>query len=223
MKIYLADDHQVVRDGLKLLLGAAFEEADFYQSGTFGDLLDKVKADSAQDLILCDLHMPDMESLKGIETIRKAFPNILLIVLSGHFTPNDIDAALSLGVNGFVSKTSQGASLVNIIRLVQAGETYLPSNLADNYNPQYLQQEHQQKQQQKARQGILGSLTPREVEVLTHLASGFSNKIIARQLCIAESTIKTHVKTIYRKLDVSSRIEAAKMAMKLALPEVAIG
>ena len=214
MKIYLADDHQIVRDGLKLMLQTAFDQAQFFEFGTFGDLLKGVQHDCDQDLILCDLHMPDRDGLTGIKQIRKAFPNMLLIVLSGHFGKPDVDEALAIGVNGFVGKTSRGASLVNIIHLVQAGETYLPSEMA---------RAHSFNRSQPSVPSLANPLTQREIEVLSHLASAYSNKLIARQLNVEESTIKTHVKSLYRKLAVSNRIEAAKMAMKLQLPEVAIG
>ncbi|MCJ8272214.1 MAG: response regulator transcription factor, partial [Psychrosphaera sp.] len=156
----------------------------------------------------------DRDGLTGIKQISKAFPNILLIVLSGHFGKPDVDEALAIGVNGFVGKTSRGASLVNIIHLVQAGETYLPSEMA---------RAHSFNRSQPSVPSLANPLTQREIEVLSHLASGYSNKLIARQLNVEESTIKTHVKSLYRKLAVSNRIEAAKMAMKLQLPEVAIG
>ena len=209
MNIYLADDHQIVRDGLKLLLKQAYRDAAIFEAGSFNELLSIVSEDNHEDLILCDLCMPDMEGVKGIQMIREAFPKVLLIVLSGSFSQENIAQAMAIGVNGFVAKNSAGASLINIIRLVQAGETYLPTEwLRTVVEP--IQKEQQPKNSVKG-------LTLRETEVLRQLALGHPNKVIARTLAIEESTIKSHIKSIYEKLGVSNRTQAATKAIELKL------
>ena len=190
---------------------SSFKDAVVFEAGSFQELLAIVENDQPQNLIICDLKMPGMECMEGIRAIRENFPKTMLIILSGSFEQEDINQALSLGVNGFVAKTSAGASLVNIIKLVQAGETYLPSELLNSFQPamEKMPQHWSSKELTPDEKEVL---TPREKEVLKQLALGHSNKQIARILSIEESTVKSHIKNIYDKLGVSNRTQAAKVA-----------
>lgn len=211
MNIYLADDHQVVRDGLKLLLENAFQEAKIFEAASFSELLAMDIVDLRDNLILCDLKMPGMDSTVGLKAIREKAPDITLVVLSGSYSPDDVDIAIQIGVNGFVAKKSAGASLVNVIHLVLAGETYLPS--------EWLKSKAEVADRKGEKSTPPKGLTARETEVVTHLAAGLSNKEIAHKLGIEESTIKSHIKNIYEKLGVSNRTQAAKLVMEYQLAQ----
>ncbi|MBK1637295.1 response regulator [Rhodovulum adriaticum] len=199
MKILIADDHELLRDAL----AALFRQADDIDADFVADLdaaLEQVDKVGPYDLVLLDLKMPGMNELEGIERIRRTGKAQKVAILTGNDSPIVAEEALAHGAVGFIPKTLPAKSLLNAIRFMQAGETYLPAGYFQN------------SVESTSVKAIRTKLLPREYEVLRHLSHGKSNKEIANTLSISEATVKVHVKAIFRKLEVKNRTEAALLA-----------
>lgn len=198
MKVLLADDHGMVRDTF-----AAYLETEGRATVvTVPDYLSAMKIldkDGAFDLVLLDFEMPGMNGLDGLVDAIKAHPKQAFAILSGT-APNRIaQEAVETGAVGFVPKTLGAKSLVNAVRFMIAGETFIPASaLADNA--------------EAAETEFSKKLSQREREVLRGLCRGRSNKEIARELELQEVTIKLHVRTLCRKLNAKNRTQAAMIA-----------
>lgn len=202
MRILIADDHELLRDVLRSYLEA---EGSFAVTtvGTLDEALDEiVAADVPFDLVVLDYGMPGMDGYCGLERAIAANGGKPVALISGLAPPGVADRVLAAGAAGYLPKTLPARTLVNAIRFMAAGETYMPIDL------------HRPSQ---AVQPSASGLSPRELEVLAGLCSGHANKEIARDLNLREPTIKLHVKTICRKLDARNRTHAAMIARERAL------
>jgi DNA-binding NarL/FixJ family response regulator len=198
MRILIADDHDLLRDTLVAFLGAS----DGFEIGTaasFPEACTRIREDEAYDLVLLDYKMPGMQGLDSLREAMEMAGGQRVALISGQATREIAEQALELGAAGFVPKTLPAKSLVNAVRFMAMGEKYAPIDFmtqVDNSDSPPLAQK----------------LTPRELDVLKGLGQGFSNKEIARDLGLTEPTIKLHMKTLYRKLEVSNRTQAALAA-----------
>ena len=122
MHILVADDHNLVRDGLKPFLYELDPDATILDAGNFDDALATAKATDELGLVLLDLKMPGMNGLQGVELMRRARPNVPVVILSGHVEREEVLAAVRAGANGYIPKTISGAALINALRLVLGGE-----------------------------------------------------------------------------------------------------
>lgn len=204
MDILLADDHNLVREGLKPFLEKLVDSAQVIEAADMESAL--AAAEQADDLglIILDLMMPGMNGLRGLERVRRDFPDVPVVILSGHIDRADVLAAIDAGAAGYIPKTVSGAALVSALRLVLDGERYLPSVVLDNADDSAA----------KTAPSIFAGLSPREREVLAHLTNGLTNKEIARQLDLQEITVKVHVRNVYRKIGAGNRAQAVKIAME---------
>ena len=205
MKIILADDHALFRDGFALLFQQLEAGAAVLEAGDLDEAMELVARHDDADLVLLDLNMPGMNGLAGIKRVRDAYPQLPVIVLSASETREIVQAVMAAGASGFIPKSSSSAVMQSAVRLVLAGGVYLPAQLltADA----------------AASAGPDGQvrLTGRQRDVLRLLAAGMSNKEICRELELGEGTIKVHIAAIYRALDVSNRTAAANVAHRLGL------
>ena len=203
MRILIADDHELLRDVLRSYLEA---EGGFAVE-TIADLpqaLARIAAagDAPFDLVVLDYGMPGMDGYRGLEQAIAASAGRPVALMSGLAPPGVADKVLATGAAGYLPKTLPARSLINAIRFMAAGETYMPLDL------------HRPSQPAEAERS---GLSPREREVLAGLCAGHANKEIARALNLREPTIKLHVKTICRKLDARNRTHAAMIARERAL------
>lgn len=198
MRILLADDHKMVRDTISAYLETEGRAAVVSVS----DYPLAIKALSNKgpfDLVLLDFSMPGMNGLDGIEEAIKSFPDQPIAILSGT-APNRIaHAAIEAGAAGFIPKSMGAKSLVNAVRFMIAGETFVPASVLKDAT------EEQETEFTK-------QLSRREREVLTGLCRGWANKEIARELDLQEVTIKLHVRTLCRKLNARNRTQAVVIA-----------
>lgn len=200
MKLLLADDHELVRDSIVAFLG---QQPDF-EITAVGDLPAALeRAGDGYDLVLLDYNMPGMDGLAGLAQMRAA-TGTPVALLSGSADRTVAQQALDEGAVGFVPKTMGAKSLVNAIRFMAEGEVYAPVK--------FMTEETDSEPHELAK-----ILTAREMQVLEGLCRGLSNKEIAREIDLQEVTVKLHVKTACRKLDVKNRTQAALAAKQAGL------
>ena len=198
MRILIADDHDLLRDTLIAFLGAE-DGIEVGSAASFEDARERILEDEAYDLVLLDYNMPGMRGLESLTEAIGIEGGQRVALISGQATREIAEQALGAGAAGFVPKTLPAKSLVNAVRFMAMGEQYAPIAFMTAAEEV---EEHP----------LAKSLTKREMEVLKGLTEGKSNKEIARDLEITEPTIKLHVKTLYRKLDVNNRTQAAIVA-----------
>lgn len=197
IRVLIVDDHPVVRNGLRSMLGT---ESDLAVAGeaASGEEAVRLFRQLQPDVTLMDLRMPGMTGVAAIEAIRAESPRARVIVLSTFDTDEDIYRALRAGAQGYLMKESSLDELIDAIRTVHAGGRRIPSPIAERL----------------AERMAAPDLSPRELDVLHLLVRGESNKRIAVALNISEATVKGHVNNIFLKLGVSDRTEAAMTALQ---------
>ncbi|MEP2717506.1 response regulator transcription factor [Pseudophaeobacter sp.] len=203
MRILLADDHDMVRETISAYLENK-GEAEVIPATDLSGALEKIENDGPFDLVLLDYQMPGMNGLAGLSQALSANNGKGVAILSGNAPAKTAQEALSLGAIGFIPKTMGAQSLLNAVRFMAAGEIYVPVDLMrEDANP--------------SQHPLAEKLSPRELEVLSGLCKGHSNKEIARELDLQEVTIKLHVRTLCRKLDAKNRTQAALIAKEAGL------
>jgi DNA-binding NarL/FixJ family response regulator len=205
MDILLADDHNLVREGLKPFLERLADDVTVIEAATLDEALDAARLAPSLGLIILDLMMPGMDGLAGLKTIQAEFPDIPTVILSGHVSRADVMAAVDAGAAGYIPKTISGTALISALRLVLDGDTYLPTAVLNDNGPAQAPAESA---------SVFESLSAREREVLGHLVEGQTNKEIARALDLQEITVKVHVRNVYRKIGAANRAQAVKIALE---------
>ena len=203
MRVLIADDHVLVRDTI-----AAFVEAGGdISADTAVDLagaIGCIREKGRYDLVLLDYRMPGMAGLEGLDKALAENGASSVALISGEATRDIAEQAVKAGAIGFLPKTMGAKSLVNAIRFMAAGETFVPLDFLQGEDPE-------------AANPLADRLSPRERDVLSGICKGLSNKEIARDFGIQEVTVKLHVKTLCRKLDARNRTMAAMIAKDAGL------
>jgi len=215
IRIVIADDHPIFRDGLRRLLET---EPDLKVIGEACDGAEAVKLSRQlrPDILLLDLAMPRHPGLEALREMSSGSPNgVRVILLTAAAEKNQIVEALQLGARGVVLKDSATQLLLRSIHTVMAGEYWVGRESVSNL-VQYLRT-LVQSSGEEARQKKFG-LTPRELEIVSAVVAGYSNKEIAEYFKISEDTVKHHLSNIFDKLGVSTRLELALFAVNQSLP-----
>ncbi len=208
IRVCIADDHLIVREGIKALLAT---EDGIVVIGDAGDgrrAVDEV-ARLKPDVILMDLLMPGMDGIEAIGLIKDDQPDARILVLTSFATDDKVFPALQAGAIGFLLKDSPPEMLVIGIRQVYRGESWL--------HPKIARKVLRELTKPKEEKAIANELTDRELEVLGLVAQGYSNQDIADQLVLSEATVRTHVSHILSKLHLASRTQAALYALREGL------
>ena len=215
MKALLVDDHALFRSGLMLLLGMRFPDVVMREADGLTAALAHLKAEPDIELVLLDLGLRDSEGLPTLRQLRAVSDELTIVVLSASDDADTMIAALNEGAAGFIPKTTRMGAVEQALRLVLGGGIYLPPAIysAVAPTPAVAQSDEDRSAEVIDRLG----LSPRQVDVLRLLTAGQSNKVICRELDLAESTIKTHLLGLFRKLGVSSRTEAVVAAARIGL------
>jgi DNA-binding NarL/FixJ family response regulator len=194
-RIVIAEDHTILREGLRALLSSSidFEIVDEAEDGR--DAMRSVEKHKP-DLILMDLSMPRMSGMEAIREIKKRYPQTKILALTVHKTEEYILAALKAGANGYVSKDATHDELLLAIKSVLRGKTYLSPGISEKVIDGYLEGKKSIKSKT-----AWDTLTQREREILKLIAEGYTNKKIADYLCISVKTIETHRANLMKKLD----------------------
>lgn len=210
MKILVCDDHPIFREGLCEALAEL--DAEFVEASDSDAALRSVAADADIELVLLDLSMPGVDGWTAFRALRQRHPAVPVVIVSASEDPDDIRRALDGGASGFIPKSSPIQVLRSALRLVLAGGVYVPTAaLAERTSPDA--------QPPSRRRERAPALTPRQVDVLKLLARGLTNREIAAVLGIAESTVKTHLRTLFEVLDVSNRTEATLVMRELGIDD----
>lgn len=204
MRILVADDHALVREGLVHTLRELDPAAEIVEADSASAVHAALAGGPGFDLALLDLFMPGVEGFDLFAAVCDRFPELPVVVLSASEEPAHVRKAIDCGASGYVPKSSGRDVMLSALRLVLAGGLYLPpATLAGGDDAAAVPAPAQQ---------LLGSLTPRQREVLRLLGAGLSNKEIARRLGLSENTVKIHVTAILRSLQVSNRTAAVVLA-----------
>jgi DNA-binding NarL/FixJ family response regulator len=204
ISILIADDHDVVRAGLKTLL----EDSDIriVAEATGGDAALKLAKKHKPDLVLLDVRMPEGSGLDCLARIKLDLPNTPVVMFSGYDNPTYVARAVALGAAGYISKSATRTELINAIRAAAGGDTI--------WSREELRRVTGALAAPRTASDTEVSLTKRESEVLKQLAFGLTNKEIAQSLGISYETVKEHVQHILRKIGVSDRTQAAVWAVR---------
>ncbi len=207
MRIILADDHKIVREGLRWMLSDE-DDVEIVGEADSGEALLKLVDRVDADIVLLDVRMPGMSGLDALEILNERVPDLKIIILSMHGEPAYVRRAVELGAAGYLLKSSDRDELLGALAAVAAGKAYIQGEVTETLLKTISGQE-----------AGTSLLSPRETEILVLVSRGLENKQIATELGISEATVKTHLKGVFSRLDVSSRAEAAAVGLRLGLIE----
>ncbi|SMG59400.1 response regulator transcription factor [Paraburkholderia susongensis] len=252
MKFLVADDHELIRQGVKGMLRGFDPEAQFDEADSWETLATAARPDANHDLAIVDLHMPGMSGASSLEALLKANPALPVVVLSAEESPNEMRAVLAAGALGFVPKRQPASVMLKAIELVLSGGAYVPMEALSLLGSRDTQTAdacagaasgtaseaaavagiaaqsaaqataHASGEGSAARtepltqvpalqphqQHLLENLSPRQQDIMRLVHRGWTNKMIARDLGVAEGTVKVHLSVIFRALGVHNRSTA---------------
>lgn len=203
IRVLLVDDHPVVRDGLRGAFAAEPDVQVVGEAGTGAEALAQVAATEV-DVVLMDLRMPGMGGVEAIAQLRTRHPQVRVLVLTTFDTDSDVLPAIEAGATGYLLKDTPREELVRAVRAAHRGEAVLSPAVAGRLMGHL-------------RRPAEGQLSERELEVLRLVATGLTNRAVARTLAISEATVKTHLLHIYAKLGVRDRASAVAAAYERGL------
>lgn len=242
MKFLVADDHELIREGVKGMLRGLDPDAQFDEADNWETLATLARPDADHDLAIVDLHMPGMTGASSLEVLLKANPALPLVVLSAEESPDEMRAVLAAGALGFVPKRQPASVMLKAIELVLSGGAYVPMealSLLGCREAQTAAPAHAEAAADPSLQGVpaagarpgqggaalteplvqiqalqphqqhlLENLSPRQQDIMRLVHRGWTNKMIARELGVAEGTVKVHLSVIFRALGVHNRSTA---------------
>ncbi len=208
IRLLLVDDHAVVRSGLRMLLASESDVEIVGEAGSGSEAV-AAAASARPDVILMDIGLPDMTGIEATRVVKSGFPEIAIVALTIHEDEEYFFRMLDAGASGYVPKRAAPEELLTAIRAAASGEVYLYPSLAKLLVKDYLSQERE-----TANRSTLDGLTEREQEVLSLLAEGQNNAEIASALVISPKTVERHRENIMRKLNLHSRAELVRYAIR---------
>ena len=219
MKILLIDDHVLIRQATQGVLRKLRRDAVVLEAGNSAEAMQTLAQNPDTGLILLDLALPDRDGFDVLAELRERYPAATIVVLSGHQGADKVRRALDLGARGYIPKSAKGDVMINALRLVMSGGTYIPPEILSGGLSSPPQARYAAADKLASPQAA--GLTERQIEVLALIMQGKNNKTICRTLDLAEPTVKNHVTAILRALDVPSRTAAVVAVNKLGwkIPE----
>ncbi|MBN8762383.1 MAG: DNA-binding response regulator [Thiobacillus sp. 63-78] len=211
MKTLLADDHPLMRAGVRQVLSQLEPPVEIIDAHDYPSLFAQTALHPDLDLALVDLNMPGFIGMQGIAQYRNRFPDVPLVVLSASESPHDIRNALEAGALGYIPKAAPTAVMLVALRQVLAGDLFVPTCLGNGHGGPHAVVPVDLEVLRDS------GLTARQLEVARLLAQGSANKAIAAMLAMSESTVKVHTTAIFRALGVSNRTEAMLAIQRLTI------
>ena len=209
--IMIADDHSMIREGLKQLLELDGDIKVIAEANNGKDCLEKLNT-YHPDVLLLDINMPEMNGLQVLEILKERKSDIKVLVLTVHNEVEYLLKAVEIGISGYMLKDSNSSELKNAIFSIIEGEDYIQPSLIPMLNSKLLEMDSDKVK--------LDLLTRREYEVLKLLTEGMFNKEIAMKLNISERTVKNHVSNIFKKIEVTDRTQAAVFAIRCNIVDI---
>lgn len=208
-QILVADDHPLFREALRSALTPYFAEAEILEADSLESMM--MALDSQRDirLVLLDLTMPGAEYFNGLITLKEAYPDMPVAVISASEGIEVVAQVMSLGANAFIPKSTPTREIADAIMAVQEGQTWVPE--AMQHELEAVNEDLGQLLQR------FRELTPKQIQVLSFLRAGLMNKQIAHEMNVTEATIKAHISAILRKLEINTRTQAVLLMDKLQL------
>lgn len=207
MKILVADNQALFRDGISLHLKEILPDAQIYQASNYMQLIKNLTEEKNFELLIFDVEMHDMQWQEAMEQIKQSAHNAKIAVISSSEDWRTIKHILSAGADGYISKRTDIKDFQNAVKVIIAGKTYIPENLTDITPINNL----------SGKSTGLKTLTNRQSQVLDLIAQGKSNKQIAFDMGVSESTVKLHINALLRSLHVSNRTQAVITAQKMGI------
>ena len=233
MDILIVDDHELFRDGVKLLLANLDDIGDVLMADTGEKAIRMIQDGADFDAILLDYNIPDENGIETLQKLKEIAPEIPVIMLSAEESPNLIQEAINTGAGGFITKSSNSKVMISAVKLVLSGGLYIPPQMLQNIEqpvprkpaatigplgvklpqePKNLSEHSTTLRNQVITESDIYNLTERQKEVLAYMNDGLSNKEIAKILNMSPSTVKVHVSAILREFDVNNRLQAISKA-----------
>ncbi len=209
MKVLIADDHALFRDGLSMHLEQIDPEAVVFQAGSFSQALKIIDDEKKLDLVIVDLDMPDMAWEEGIEELKKKSNGARFVVVSASEDGKSIRRTMENGISGYIPKRSDPKIMTGALKLILDGGTYLPPSILESTNTAgSVPGDNKAKGK---------TLTNRQSQVLELVAQGLSNKQIAYEMGVSEATVKLHINALLRSIGATNRTQAVIIAQKMGL------
>ena len=201
----LVDDHVLIREGIKKLLEFDGSIQVIEEASDGSECLEKLNS-VQPDILLLDINMPNKNGIEGLEKLKNEKNPLKVLMLTVHNEVEYLVKAVDIGADGYILKDSGFDELKNAIFTIMSGESYIQPSLIPSLNSRLVNRDIDKER--------LNSLTKRELEILSQVASGMFNKEIAVNLSISERTVKNHLSNIFKKIDVSDRTQAAVFAIR---------
>ena len=212
IKIMITDDHSMIREGLKNLLELEGDIEVIAEAENGEECLEKLASGVKPDVLLLDINMPKMNGLEVLKNLKERKLKIKVLVLTVHNETEYLMKAVDIGINGYVLKDSESSELKKAITAIADGENYIQPSLIPALNSKMIEKNEDELK--------IDSLTKRELQVLKEVAIGKFNRDIAKEMEISERTVKNHISSIFKKLDVTDRTQAAVFAIKNNLIQI---
>ena len=208
----ITDDHSMIREGLKNLLELEGDIEVIAEAENGEECLEKLASGVKPDVLLLDINMPKMNGLEVLKNLKERKLKIKVLVLTVHNETEYLMKAVDIGINGYVLKDSESSELKKAITAIADGENYIQPSLIPALNSKMIEKNEDELK--------IDSLTKRELQVLKEVAVGKFNRGIAKEMEISERTVKNHISSIFKKLDVTDRTQAAVFAIKNNLIQI---
>lgn len=204
MRVIVADDHQIMREGVQMVL-ANCEGVEVVGEAAEGGGVLKLLESTGADVVLMDLEMPGMGGLDTLDHLRDRFPEVAVVILSMHDRPDIVRRAIALGAEGYLLKSASREEVLRALETVVAGGKYVQQELIAPLVAEL---------ESGSDPASAAGLTDRELQVLEMLALGYDTKTMAAKMDLAEATVRTHVKKLFSRLGVHSRAEAVAVGLR---------
>lgn len=211
IKLAITDDHALIREGLIRILSYEDDLQIEIESNSGEDLISKLH-NNMVDIVLLDINMERLDGVVTLGLIRKLWPDLKVIILTVEKQRRTIKEVLELGANGYVLKESAGSEITSAIRAVYSGEKYIDKSLIESVIVSDFSEESTGSE-------VLKSLSTRELSVLIKLSEGKKNKEIGEELFLSEKTVKNYITSIFKKINVEDRVQAALFAIENKVKE----
>lgn len=213
MKILLVEDHELFREGLKLVLRDLSHDLQIFEASNFDDASKLISYQSDMDLVLLDLGLSGINDIEALVMLRGQSPEIPVVILSANEDGKKVQQVMENGAQGYITKTSDASTILNALKFVLSGGVYVPAEVFQLKN-------FKTDDPVSNNKAVLHKLTPRQIDVLLILAEGRQNKEIANILGLKVSTVRAHVASILKAFDVGNRTQAVQYAMHKGLIEL---